>query len=155
MRHLVNIAGIIVIALVIYFGFLIFLEGQLVLYEKVVPPANVTLEDWLESFKWWGTAGIIASWASANLWYLLGQWVYRVNTWQAANYRPLWYVNLFVPVIVVILGILFTAQAQEGAIFAYIFYGVNWLLTYYFATALFSPSSFKYAPLGAKALRRW
>ena len=155
MRHIVNIIGMIVVAVIIYFVFLLFLEGQLVLYERVVPPANVTLEDWLESFKRWGTIGIATSWASAFIWYVLGQWSFHTDSWSASYKRPLWYVMLFLPVIAVILGIWFTEQAQEGAIYAYIFYGLNWLLCFFPATVLFSPSAFKYTPLGAKALRRW
>ncbi len=155
MRHLTNLSFMTGIAVFVYFIFLITLEQDVFLFERIVPPANVKLEDWLESFKWWGTAGITASWASSLLWYVQGQWLFKVNDWRRANNRPVWVVMFFAPVVVVILGILFTEQAQEGAILAYIFYAVNWVICFYLATVFFSPSAFKYDPLGAKFLRRW
>ncbi|MEN3332419.1 MAG: hypothetical protein V7641_1784 [Blastocatellia bacterium] len=153
--HIGHLVGIIFVAAVIYFVFLIWLEHDYFLSQRVVPPAEVTLEEWLDSFKFWGTVGILSALAAALVWYILGQLIFKINNWRDSGKRVFWFLLLLLPIIAVVLGIVFTKQAQEGAIFAYLFYALNWVLCYYLATALCSPSAFKYTPPGASAIRRW
>ncbi len=121
----------------------------------MVPRADVTLEAWLESFRWWGTIGIAASLAAGVIWYVMGQFLFKVNDWKDAGKRPVWVLLSLIPIGASVAAIFFTQQAQNYAWVAYVFYVVNGLLSYYLGTALFSPSSFKYTPVGASKLRRW
>jgi hypothetical protein len=154
--HIGHILGIIIIAWgLVYFGLLIGFEANYFLYQRVIPPAEVTLEEWLDSFKFWGTIGIALSFSASLAWYVLGQWVFKINNWRGSGRRVFWFSLLLAPIVAVVLGSVFTKQAQEGAIFAYFFYALNWALCYYLATALCSPAAFKYTPPGASAMRWW
>jgi hypothetical protein len=154
MKNIINLVGMALVAF-LFFLLLVFVEENNVLNEIVVPRADVTLESWLESFRWWGTVGIFASLAAAVIWYIVSQFVFRVNDWRASGKRPIWALLSLIPIGASVAGIIFTQQAQNYAWVAYVFYVLNGLCSYYFATALFSPSSFKYTPVGAKKLRRW
>jgi len=131
-----------------------YLEENYFLYNTVVPPAGVKLEQWLDSFERWAFVGIITSGAASLLWYILAQCVFKINDWKKSGKRVIWVLLILLPVIAIILGITFTKQAQEGAWLAYLFYALNGLLCYYLATALCSPSSFKYTPLLASQVWR-
>lgn len=154
MKNIINLVGMALVAFA-FFLLLVFVEENNILNELVVPQADVTLEEWLESFRRWGTVGIAASLAASLLWYAAGQFLFRVNDWRDAGKRHIWSLLFLIPVAAAVAGIVFTRQAQEGALIAYVFYVVNGLLSYYLSTVLFSPSSFKYAPVGASKVRRW
>lgn len=154
MKHIINIVGILLVA-VLFFLLMVFVEENYVLNEMVIPRGDMSIEEWLDSFRRWGTIGISVSAATGLFWYVLGQGFFDVNRWTEANRRPIWLLLFFCPVIAGVLGIVFTKQAQQGAWAAFLFYFLNSTLCYYLETALFSPSSFKYTPLGASKLRRW
>jgi hypothetical protein len=154
-KHIAHIVLITIVAGV-FFALLVFVEENLVLYDMIVPTPDMTLEEWLEDFRVWGELGIGLAFAAGLLWYVLGQWVFKINNWQASGKRPVWALLFLLSVAGgVVTGIVLTRQAQEGAVIAYGFYALNGLLCYYLETALFSPTSFKYTPLGARKLRRW
>lgn len=154
MKHLAHLI-LIVLTTAVFFGLMVFVEQDLALYEMVIPPADVTLEEWLDSFRLWGSVGLGISLAAALGWYVLGQWWFMVDSWNNADKRPIWGLLFLFPLAGAILACILTQRAQEGSVLAYAFYFINGLLSYYLATALFSPSSFKYTPIGADKLRRW
>ena len=138
-----------------FYAVLVFVEANLVMDAVIVPPADVDLDEWLENFQLWGSVGIGLSLVTALLWYALGQWVFKIDHWKASGKRHIWILLFLVPVGGAVLAIAMTGQAQEGALYAYLFHVVNNLVSYYLETALFSPSSFKYSPIGAQKVRRW
>lgn len=154
MKHVAHLVLITLVAGA-FFLLMVFVEQDLALYETVVPPADVTLEEWLDSFRLWGTVGIAISLTAGLGWYVLGQWGFSMSTLKGTNKRPIWGLFFLLPLLGVVLGIVLTQQAQEGGALAYLFYFINGVSSYYLETALFSPSAFKYTPIGASKIRRW
>lgn len=154
MKHVAHLVFIGLVALA-FFLLMVFVEQDLALYWIVVPPANVTLEEWLDSFELWATCGIVISLLASIGWYALGQWGYNISTWKETDKRPIWWLFFLISLIGVALGMLLAKRAQEGMALAYLFYFINGALSFYLETALFSPLSFKYTPIGASKIRRW
>ncbi|MBI1923904.1 hypothetical protein HYR99_06600 [Candidatus Poribacteria bacterium] len=154
-KHIFCLGGIVVITAV-FWALAHYVEKDMVLYKTVVPPANVQLDQWLDNFERWAIVGIIMAGIASLLWYIFAQWVFKINHWGKSGKRGVWLLLLILPpVVAIILGFIFTQKAQAGAWPAYLFYILNGTLCYYLATALFSPSSFKYTPWGTSKFRRW
>ena len=135
-------------------GLMVFVETGW-LSDNVYPVAGTKLPEWLDDFKWWATLGITIASVISLLWYALSLLHFKFNHWNR-NYVVYWRLLFFAAVLPpVILGYLFTQEAIFGTGWAYLFYLSNSILIYYFATALFSPPSVKYTPLGARYMRRW
>ena len=125
------------------------------LSNRVYPVAGTKLPEWLDDFKWWATVGISVASATSLVWYALSLVHFKFNEW-SSNYVVYWRVLFFLAVLPpTIIGYLFTQETLVGSFWAYLFYGVNSILIYYLATALFSPPAVKYTPFGAKHIRRW
>ncbi|MFH0992058.1 MAG: hypothetical protein V1799_18790 [bacterium] len=122
---------------------------------NVVSGTPSSIEEWLSTFKDWSVYIIIASTVSGLLWYILAQWLFRLNDWTSAGKRLAWLILISLPAVTTIVAILLTPAVQEGMWWAYFFYLISAIAPYYVGTVLFSPSSFKYTPLGAQSLRRW
>lgn len=152
-KYVVHFVGILIISVCFYL-LANFVEKDLILERLVIPPPGVKLPQWLDSFKFWANWGITVSLVAILLWYVIAQWGFKVNHWSASGKRVIWSLFFILPVIVIILGFVLTQQAQEFGWIVYLFYIFNGVLSYYLATALFSPSSFKYTPLWADKLRR-
>jgi len=145
-----------IVAITIGFIFLAYYLEIVALSNRVLPPPNITIEQWLDKFKRWATVGISVSGLTSLLWYVLGQWGFDVIEYRKAGKRHIWILLFLLPVVVAIIAACFTRHAQSGAWLAYVFYGLNGLLCYYLATALCSPLAFKYTPsLASKVWRRW
>jgi len=153
MRHIINVVGILAIAVLFYM--LMSLAEVYVLNEQVIPRGDITIEEWLDDFKYWAAIGIVAALATSLLWYVIGQWFFRVDHWATSQRRPVWALLFIVPAAVAIVGMVLTKQPQEGWLYAPLFFFLNGILVYYLQTTFFSPSSFKYTPVGASKLRRW
>lgn len=125
------------------------------LSDHVYPIAGMKMPEWLDNFKWWATAGIVAAGLVSLVWYALSVFMFKFNYWKQ-NFLVWWTLMLFIAVLPLsVLGYLLTKQTNAGAGWAYFFYVANSLLVYYLATLLFSPPSVMYTPLGAKYVRRW
>ncbi len=153
LRIIRNLLAITFIA-VIFYLILIYLEEP-VLYDQVMPQAGNTAEEWLDGFRPLALIVIAAAWLFAVLWYVLAQWCMKVNYYNQAGKRPIWFLCFAVPILAIVVTILFIPKAEEGVYFAYIFQFLNGVLIYYLSTLWFSPSSFKYTPPMAKVFRRW
>lgn len=151
----IGIVGMIFIGALIYF-FAIPAEDQL-LDSLVTTGPNITLDAWREVFRNWAMLGIGIALAAALFWFVLGQWGFSMNQWKTANNkRWAWWGGLFVVAILAAApGYYFTPTVQEGGRLTLLFYLANNVLVYYVGTLLFSPSSFKYMPLGATSVRRY
>ena len=151
-KSLISIVGIAVLGFLNYL-FLIKIQEN-VLFEKVVPVAGVTVDQWLEEFRSLATIGITGSLVAALIWFALGQWIFKVNRWSETGKRPVWLMLLLLPVIIAVFLMFSTPEAQEGIWWAHFFHILNALLCYVLGTLLFSPSSFKFSPPMAKVFRR-
>ena len=153
MRHVWYLVLIMLTAIAVWVAML---YGEtLWLEDRVVPVAGTKLPEWLDSFKWWATTGIFGTLLLSNvLWYALGQWAFNFNRW-GRNYRPIWLLLLVVPLTFGVFGCLFTKQTIEGSTWAYAFYFLNNLSTFYLGTSLFSAAPVMYVPAGSEYLRRW
>ena len=135
---------------------LIFLEVTWVY--NTVTPISGPIEQWLPEFQEYATYGIIIACLSAVLWFIFAQWIFKVNKFTAAGKRVAWGLfTLFALLPVVVFSIIQTLQSpvQEGMLVPPLIYLLNFIITFYLATLLFSPASFKYAPVLAKVVRRW
>jgi hypothetical protein len=151
------------ILMIILMGILAFLFVLLVIFVEdplmdsyVSTGPNITLDLWREAFRYWAQIGIASAAIAALIWFVLGQWLTSMNNWVAANKKRTAWLGLFlVAALSVIPGIVLTPAAQEWGRLAWAFYLINNLGLYYLATALFSPSSFKYVPWLSMRLRYW
>lgn len=154
MKHAGHISGILFILLL--FFFLVYLELWFLDLNPPQLPDGLNIEQWKASFQRWafvcvGTAGF-----ASLLWYGLAQWTFKIKRWKDAGKRSWWIVLFFLPFLAIILSVIFVERAQSGLrLEQCIFFLINGLLSYYLATLLFSPSSFKFTPVGAKHVRHW
>lgn len=153
MKHLGLIVGMIFIAFL--FAAIVTYGEDPLLDSMVSTGPNITLDEWRKSFRDWAMIGIGVALGAALVWYALAQWGFSLNRWVNAGKRGVWALLLVLPLGAFVAAYLLTPPVQEGDILATIFYLVNNVAVYYLATVWFSPSSFKYTPLGATALRHW
>jgi hypothetical protein len=153
MKHVVNLVGMMVITSL--FCLLAVLAETRLLYETVsgVSENAGTLDDWMQNFTNWALAGIGAALFAGLLWYALGEWIFHVERPGDSNRRPIWIALIAVPLAAWVFAIVLLDTPGQGAWVAYLLLFLNTILCYYFATALFSPSGFKYTPIGATTLR--
>jgi hypothetical protein len=145
----------VVICLIAFLSFIFlptYVEEPL-LDSVVTTGPGMMLNEWLGIFRNWAAFGIGTAWVSALLWFALGQWGRSLNSWRNAGKRGIWLLLSLPPLAAFIMSWLLTPAVQEGGLYAAGFYLANNILVYYLATLLCSPSSFKYTPFGASALR--
>jgi hypothetical protein len=150
------------VGLIVGMAFIFFIFAVLIIYvedpfldSKVTTGANILMDDWRQLFRYWAISGILVAVLAALIWYVWGQWAVNLNDWTKANKkRIVWLLFLLLPCGAFVTAWLLTPPVQEGAIFVTAFYLANNLAAYFLATIFFSPSSFKYTPWGAVALRR-
>jgi len=152
MRVLRNIVGIILISAAF---FVLISLGEAQLLNDYVSGVSGPIEEWIDTFRFWANVGVGTALGASLLWYILAQWAFILNDWRRSSKRLIWLLFFLFPIIAIILGIVFTPTPQEGRWWPYFFYVGNPLLCYYLCTLLFSPSSFKYTPLGASKIRYW
>lgn len=141
---------------IICYLMLIFLEVTWVY--NTVTPLSGPIEQWMPEFLEYGTYGILVAWLSAVLWYVFAQWIMKVNDISDSGKRIVWGLFTVVALLpVVVFSIIQSLQspAQEGMFVPPLIYLLNFFITFYVSTLLFSPLSFKYAPILAKFVRRW
>ncbi|MCY4568788.1 MAG: hypothetical protein OXD49_10825 [Candidatus Poribacteria bacterium] len=112
--------------------------------------------EWMERFRIWaficaGSAGV-----ASLLWYVLAQWSFKINRWEdTTGKRSIWMLLLLLPTVFIVVSMFRMEHAESSLTWVYLllFFSLNGLLPYYWATVLFSPSPFKYTPIGAKGFR--
>ncbi len=154
MKHAGHISGIAFVTGL--FFFLVYLE---LWFLDLNPPQlkeGLNIEQWKASFQKWAFVCVGAAGFASFLWYGLAQWGFKINRWKDAGKRSWWICLFFLPILAIILSVIFVERAQSGLRFEQLFFFlINGLLSYYLATMLCSPSSFKFTPVGAKYFRRW
>src|SRR5882762_526983 len=124
MKHILRVSFMVALAAAIFF-FMLYVEIDQILSERIVPGANLTLEAWIDNFRQWASTGIAASLTAAIMWYFIAQWIFKVRSWKDAGKRPVWYLLLIIPILISALSCVFTSQTQEAVLLAYVFYFVN------------------------------
>lgn len=154
MRHAGNISGIAFI--IILFIFLVYAELWFFDTYPSQLPDGVTMEQWKASFQMWAFICVASAGLASLLWYLFAQCTFKINRWEDSRKRPQWILCFILPSAAIVFSVIFVKKA-EGGLRAeqLIFFVVNGLLSYYLSTLLFSPSAFKYIPIGAKRIRHW
>lgn len=154
LKYLGMLVGIVIVAALVFF-FALPAEDQF-LDSLVTTGPELTLDAWRELFRYWAALGVVIALSAALFWFALGQWVFGMNNWtNTGNKRWLWLGLLVLAALAAVPGFLLTPTVQEGGRVAWLFYLANNLVVYYVGTVLFSPSSFKYIPTGASAVRYW
>ena len=113
------------------------------------------LDEWIDTFHFWGSTGIFISTIASLIWYILGQWCWRIDNKEDADKRVTWAFLIIFPVLAFIIAELFTPNAGLASFIAFAFYSLGNILIYYLTTAFFSPSAFKYTPWGASKIRKF
>jgi hypothetical protein len=156
-KHIGFMVAILVIALLMFY-FAVSFESQW-LESLVITGPEMTLDEWRDLFSYWAAIGIIISVAAALLWFGLGQWVFSMDRWTTANNkRSVWLMLGALALAAAIPGIVMMPVVQEGGRLAWPLYLLNNLIVFFVSTLIFSPSSFKYTPVGAsflRPLRQW
>ena len=151
-EHVSCVLGILFLTVLFVF---IALIGETSLLEANPPqlPANLTMDQWMESFEFWALVCVGAAVAASFLWYGFGQNVFKANGEKSYGKRGLWGFLFILPVCAVIFSIFLIEEAESSLWLAYLCFVVNALLPYYVSTVLFSPVSVKYTPIGAERIR--
>lgn len=155
MKHAGNFIGIVVIFLVFFF---VVIELELWFLDANQPdlPSDLKYPEWEASFQKWLSVCVICAGAASILWYVFAQWVFKINRWEDTGKRTTWIVFYFVlPFVACILSGIFVKKTESSLTGVYLFFFLTGVIQYYITTVLFSPSSFKFTPIGAKYIRYW
>ena len=125
-------------------------------YSTVIPLSGTSLDAWVDAFM---IAAITGHWVTIGLvaaWYTLGEWIWKVLSWQQGGKRIIWSIFGLLAVIACLgIGFFMTERTQAGGELAWLAYVVNPILMYYGSTLLFSPNAFKYTAPLSRLVRRW
>lgn len=131
----------------------IFVERSL-LSSYLVPLSGMRLTPWINDFMNAAAHGVWISAAGSFVWFSLAHWLFGVLDWRSSGKRSIWLVTGLITVVVsTVYGFYYVPSAESGGLLAYFFFFLNSMLIYYLSTALGSPASYKYTPIGARILR--
>lgn len=138
-----------------YLG-LVYLEGYF-LYDKfeAQPSGKVKLDTWINEFYAVALITVVFAFVGVVIWYLVGYLYYQITDWKNAKGFLAW-LFIFVVTIAAVFGYgYYFIQPTEdlGKYISCLFFVGNALLIYWLSTAIFSPPTVKYAPLGSISLR--
>lgn len=151
LRYLVQIGGILFVG-ASFLVFSVYVE-PILLFQQIEPVKGTMLPSWLQRFKELSAVVGSISLLFSLTWYVICQWKLRIIDYRSSGRRLLWCLLGLFPAVAAIAAIIFTEHPEDGGWIAYSFYMLNALGSYYFSTALFSPSSFKYSPFLSTKLR--
>lgn len=141
---------------VITYLVLVYFEGYY-LYDvfEVQPSGKVKLDTWINEFYETALITIIMAFAGILIWYLIGYLNYRITNWKKAKGFLAWLFIFLVTIVgVFAYGYYFTQPTEDlGKYISCLFYVGNTALIYWLSTAMFSPSTVKYVPIGSVRLR--
>lgn len=150
--HFIGIAGIFCLF------FFVGIDLELWFLDSNPPqlPSNLTLGEWKASFELWISVCVGCAGAASLLWYILAQWIFKINRWQDTEKRSTWiWLYFLLPFAAFIISVICVKRTDSSQTWIYLFFFLTGLVHYYIATLLFSPSSFKFTPIGAKYIRHW
>jgi hypothetical protein len=121
----------------------------------VTTPRNIVFDQWLQEYKdcliFIGVSSVVWS----LFWFVNSHIIYKVTSPNNTGLR-FWWVCGFVLHLVTTFTIVYFAQtpAQEGQLAVIIIFFLFTLLGYYVPTVFFTAPAYKYAPVGASAVRK-
>lgn len=153
MKHAGYIFGILFITALFFLAVI----GELFLLDANPPQlsvtTNLTMGEWKESFKTWAFVCVGTAAAASFLWYIFAQKVFNINNRKSVGKRVIWTLLSLFPAAAIAASVILVERTESSLKWVYLLFALNGLLPYYLATLLFSPSSFKYTPIGAKGIR--
>ena len=154
LQHAICILGMLFI---IFFFIFLALIGETILLDTYPPQlsGNLTIEAWKANFQLWALVCVVTAGAASFLWYGFAQKVFKTNNEKSYGKRGMWGFLFLLPAVAVIASVLLIEQTESSLWLAYLCFVANGLVPYYLATVLFSPTSVKYTPIGAKKIRFW
>lgn len=157
MKRIITGAIVSAVFAILAYAVLVNLAEGYYLYDvfEAQPSGKVKLDVWINEFYETALATIVIAFLGVLAWYLIGYSAYRINNWKKAGGFLLWLLIFVITVVAVfVYGYYFTQPTEDlGKYFACLFYVGNAALIYWLSTALFSPSTVKYAPFGSIRLR--
>ena len=150
--YFANVVCILVITAL--FGFAV-IYVEIPVLETYPPqlPDNLTMGQWMASFQKWALVCVVSAGVASLLWYVLAQWVFKINRWEDTGKRMFWVLLFLVPITTIIVSCIYVEEVENTLMWTSLPFALNGLLPYYLTTLLFSPLSFKYIPIGAKQIR--
>ncbi len=142
---------VLISALVCIFGVVVVFYPDVA---TIIVSTNTTYEDWLDEFR--GRVMFIGTFTllTSLIWHILTGFIYKITSLVDTNRRFVWISCFFSSLIISILTVvLWDSQIQEGKIGVYFILILYAILGYYIPTVFLTPSSYKYAPIGAEFLR--
>ena len=156
MKRIITGAIISIAFSVLTYLILAYLEGYY-LYDifEAQPSGKVRLDIWINAFYENALTTIGFAFLGVLAWYFVGYVLYRITNWKNAKGFLAWLLIFVLTVIAVFAyGYYFTQPTEDlGKYLACLFYVGNAALIYWLSTAIFSPSTVKYVPLGSIRLR--
>lgn len=121
---------------------------------EVSPLANVKQSAWLDIFSNTGLICLGIALLGVIVWSFWGYSRYRIVRWQNAGGKlDRLLISSLTFASVLLYGWFYTEPTQDwGKHIACLFYAINTFIVYWLTTAMFSPSSVKYAPLWSTRL---
>lgn len=153
MAHLVNLAGMVIIALLLGAAAQL---GEVAVLRPLVgnfENEQMDVDQWLKIFAAWSSYCLYVAAGAYLLWYAIGalsQPAYGRNT----SKRAIWTLLLALPGIMANVAFFQLPAARAGTMVAWAFLVLNSLIMYWLPSALFSPTMVKTDPIGSRSLRK-
>lgn len=143
------VVSFLLLAVALFFG------AHAVVFEAVPPPEGEGRDSFLAAFDQAFLTIMVAAAAAALTWFVLAKSA-GVDRPSGAGRRTAWaVVALCLAAVAAALATVMFGRPLDGSWLAYVLLVLPALLAFYVPTALFSPASFKYSPIGASKVRRW
>jgi hypothetical protein len=152
-KHVKNIAGMVLVGLFMEFGVKAVQTAAITTWVSGVE-GGLTLDAWAKQWSAWATYAILAGLGTFLFWYVAGQYILQPDFSGTSSKRPVWILFIVGPVIIAEIGVILLPAAQSFEWMAYAFLFFNAVFSYWLASAMFSPSLVKTAPIGYEWPRR-
>ena len=138
--------------------FFVLLPAEKYLLENwidITPLAGTTQQEWLQTFIDMGLYTLLIALSFTLFWHIFGYIRYRIINWKSAGGEGLWWLCLILMMLVIaIFGYLVINSTQDSSRYiSSALYTANGVFIFWLSSLILSPSTVKYAPLGA--MRFW
>ena len=122
---------------------------------EITPLAGTTQQEWLQTFIDMGFYTLIIAAIFTVFWHTVGYFKYQILNWKSAGGNGFWWICLILMMIVIVIfGYLVISPTQDiGRYISSALYTLNGVIIFWLSSLILSPSTVKYAPLGA--MRFW
>jgi threonine/homoserine efflux transporter RhtA len=151
MKHVKNFAGMIAIAAVL--EFLIKPGEATALTAFVSDVGTLTIDEWVRTWAGWASLATGSGLLAFIIWYLIGQ-ASAPDFTGATSKRSVWILLSLIPMLAIVIGFFLLPEATSFVWLAVLFLATNAMGSYWIASAAFSPSRVKTAPVFAEPVRK-